>query len=154
MLYSGYEIVEIAVRIEENGFAFYTEGAQAITDNQKIKNLFTDLAKKETHHVAVFRNLLSKWESESLEFSAEEFDSYLQHVANTHIFHKKDSGIAMAKTIKNAKHALEIAYKFETDSVEFYTEMLKRTESDAVQLIKRIIDEEKEHAREIKSYMV
>ena len=69
------------------------------------------------------------------------------------MFGKKDTGAEMAKSIKTPKEALEIAYKFECDSVEFYEALYKRTESDAKKLIRKIINEEKGHAAEIKRFM-
>ncbi len=48
MYYSGKEIVEIAVRIEENGYAFYIAAAEMIREPNEIKNLFLDLAEQET----------------------------------------------------------------------------------------------------------
>jgi rubrerythrin len=46
-----------------------------------------------------------------------------------------------------------MAYKFENDSVAFYEALYERTESDARKLIRKIINEEKGHAAEIKRFM-
>ncbi|MBL7137958.1 MAG: hypothetical protein ISS17_04205 [Bacteroidales bacterium] len=116
MYYSGQEIIEIAVRIEENGYAFYTAAAEAIKTDNDIKRLLLDLAER-------------------------------------HIFGKAGAGNELAKTVRTPKEALEIALKFENDSVAFYTELEKRTESDAKKLIYQIIEEEKEHAEDIKKFM-
>ncbi len=59
----------------------------------------------------------------------------------------------MALQVKTPKEALEIALKFENDSVSFYTEMLKYARSDAKRLVQQIIDEEKEHAEEILKFL-
>ena len=52
MYYTGNEIVEIAVRIEENGYAFYTNAAEMVGKENDIKSLFIDLAEKEVLHMA------------------------------------------------------------------------------------------------------
>ncbi len=153
MYYTGQEIIDIAIRIEENGHEFYTLGAKAISGNEPIRKLFTELAAKEISHIAAFQNIASHFEPESFEFNQEEEADYMNHLADTHIFQKKDSGAEKAKKINSAKQALEIAYQFELESVDFYTELLKKTKKDAVKLIQQIIEEEKEHAAEIKSYM-
>jgi len=153
MYYSGQEIIEIAVRIEENGFAFYTAAAQMLKGPNDIKNLFLDLAEKEVHHTNVFQKLAEKFEAEKFEFNKDESSDYINFLADSHLFGKKDAGAEMAKTIKTPKEALEIAYKFECDSVEFYEALYKRTESDAKKLIGKIINEEKGHAAEIKRFM-
>jgi rubrerythrin len=153
MYYSGQEIIEIAVRIEENGFAFYTGAANMIKEQGDIKNLFLDLAEMEVHHTNVFQQLADHFEAEKFEFSKDESSGYINHLADSHIFGKKDAGAALAKTIKTPREALEIAFKFENDSVAFYEELHKRTESDAKQLILDIINEEKGHAAMIRRFM-
>jgi len=153
MYYSGLEIIEIAVRIEENGEAFYTAAAEMINENNDVKGLFLDLAQKEITHIAIFQKLADKFEAETFEFNKEESTDYIGHLADTHIFGKKDAGVELAKTISTPKQALEIAFKFENDSVVFYEELLKRASTDAKKMILQIIEEEKEHAAEIKRFM-
>jgi rubrerythrin len=153
MYYSGLEIIEIAIRIEENGYTFYNSAAEKITESTDNKALFLDLAEKELLHIAIFQKLADKFEPEEFEFNAPDEGDYINHLADTHIFGKKDAGIELAKTVTTPKQALEIALRFENESVDFYTELYKRTKSDSKKLIQQIIDEEKEHAAEIRSFL-
>jgi rubrerythrin len=153
MYYSGIEIIEIAVRIEENGQEFYTAAAEMIPETNDVKGLFFDLAEKELTHIAYFQRLAEKFEAETFEFNKDEASDYIGHLADTHIFGKKDAGSLLAKTISTPQQALAIAYKFENDSVLFYEELLKHTETDAKKVIAQIILEEKEHASEIRRFM-
>ena len=153
MYYSGLEIIEIAIRIEENGNEFYTAAAEMVKDSPDIKDLFYDLAEKEVSHIAIFQKLADKFEAESFEFNKEESSDYIGHLADTHIFGRKNAGAELAKTVTTPKQGLEIAFKFENDSVIFYEELLKKASTDAKKLISQIIEEEKEHAAEIKSFM-
>ncbi len=153
MYYSGQEIVEIAVRIEENGNEFYTAAAEMITESSDIKGLFYDLAEKEVLHISIFQKLAEKFDSESFDFESQDASEYINHLAESHIFGKPDTGKALAQTIKTPREGLEIAYKFENDSVDFYTELMKFTRSDSKKLVQQIIDEEKEHAAEIKRFL-
>jgi rubrerythrin len=153
MYYSGQEIIDIAVRIEENGNAFYTSAAEMITENNDKKALFIDLAEKEIMHIAIFQKLADKFSEESFDFRGEDASDYINHLAESHIFGKPDSGKELAKKVGSTKEALEIAYKFENDSVAFYTELLKYARSDSKKLVNQIIEEEKEHAAEIKRFM-
>jgi rubrerythrin len=153
MYYSGQEIYEIAVRIEENGQDFYSRAAEMIREHNDTKALFLDLAEKEVLHVAIFQKLFDKFQPEDFEFPTEDASGYMTHLAESHIFGKPDSGAKMARTITNPQQALEIALKFENDSVSFYTELLKSTKSDSRRLVQQIINEEKEHAAEIESFM-
>lgn len=153
MYYSGQEIIEIAVRIEENGNEFYTAAAKAIKQNNDIKGLLLDLADKELIHIAIFQKMAKKFEAENFEFNSDEVSDYINYLADQHIFGKAGAGAALAKTVSTPLEALEIALKFENDSVTFFTELEKRTQSDAKQLIRQIIEEEKEHAAEIQTFM-
>ncbi len=153
MYYSGQEIIEIAVRIEENGNEFYTKAAKAIGDNNDIKGLLLDLAEKELMHIAIFQKLAEHFEAEKFEFKADEEFDYISYLAEQHIFGKPGAGAELATTVHTPKEALEIALKFENDSVTFYTEMEKRTKTDAKQLIHQIMEEEMEHAAEIERFI-
>jgi rubrerythrin len=153
MYYSGQEIVEIAVRIEENGNDFYTAAAEMIEESNDIKGLFYDLAEKEILHISIFQKLAESFDEESFDFAAGDASDYINHLAESHIFGKPEAGKNLAKTIKTPKEGLEIAFKFENDSVAFYTELLKHTRSDAKAFVQQIIDEEKEHAADIKRFL-
>jgi rubrerythrin len=153
MYYSGQEIIDIAVRIEENGNEFYTNAAEMIRESNDTKSLFLDLAEKEILHISIFQKLADKFDAESFDFQQGDASDYINHLAESHIFGKPDSGKELAKKITSPKEALEIAFKFENDSVAFYTELLKYARSDSKRLVQQIIDEEKEHAAEIKQFM-
>ena len=153
MYYSGQEIVEIAVRIEENGNDFYTAAAEMIEESNDINGLFFDLAEKEILHISIFQKLAEGFDAESFDFSAQDASDYINHLAESHIFGKPDAGKNLAKTIKTPREGLEIAFKFENDSVAFYTELLKHTRTDAKKLVEQIIEEEKEHAADIKRFL-
>jgi rubrerythrin len=153
MYYSGQEIVEIAVRIEENGYAFYIAAADMIREPNDTKNLFLDLAEKETMHIAVFQKLLEKYEPEDYETTTEDASAYIQNLADGHIFGKPDAGVKLAKNLKSTKEALQIAFKFENDSIAFYTELEKHAKTDSRKLIRQIIEEEKDHAADIKKFL-
>jgi rubrerythrin len=153
MYYSGQEIIDIAVRIEENGNEFYTKAAEMISDSSDTRSLFLDLAEKEVMHIAIFQKLADKFDAESFDFEAGDSSDYVNHLAESHIFGKPDSGKNLALTVKTPKEALEIAFKFENDSVAFYTELAKYARSDSKKLVQQIIEEEKEHAAEISQFM-
>ena len=153
MYYSGQEIIEIAVRIEENGNAFYNAGAEMLSAHPDTRGLFLDLAEKEIMHIAVFQKIAERFEAESFDFDQDEISAYINNLADKHIFGKPEAGKALAKTITSPRQALEIAYQFENDSVAFYTELEKKVKADSKQLVRQIIEEEKEHAAEIRRFL-
>ena len=153
MYYSGKEIVEIAVRIEENGYAFYIAAAEMIREPNEIKNLFLDLAEQETMHTASFQKIFEKFEPEDYEQAEEDFSAYIRNLADKHIFGKPEAGVTLAKTLKSPKEALRVSFQFENDSVAFYKELYSKTKSDSKKLIKQIIAEEEAHAARIKRFL-
>ena len=68
MYYSGLEIIEIAIRIEENGYEFYNAAAEKSKGSPDLKGLFSDLAEKELIHIAIFQKLADSFEGEKFEF--------------------------------------------------------------------------------------
>lgn len=153
MYYSGQEIIEIALRIEENGNAFYNAAAEMLKEHTDTKSLFLDLAEKEILHIAIFQKLAAKFDSEDFDFNQDDASAYINHLADQHIFGKPDSGKELAKSITTPRQALEIAFKFENDSVSFYTELEKKARSDSKKLVHQIILEEMEHAADIKRFL-
>jgi len=153
MYYSAQEIAEIAIRIEENGHAFYLKAAATITGNENVKKLFLGLAQKEVSHIAAFKHLLSSVELEHQDFDVETDGEYLQHQADTHIFQKKDSGEALAERITDAQEAVRVAHQFEIESVAFYSALLTRVQTNAKAMVAHIIEEEKQHAKELEAFL-
>lgn len=119
------DVFAMAVRIEENGCAFYTGAAEKAQD-PAVKKLFVELAEMEAGHVEAFRSLRSElpgcfpadavWDPEGLA------ESYLQATADTHIF-TVESAAARLACIETAMDAVHMALRFEKDSVTFFLGM-------------------------------
>jgi len=144
------DVFTMAVRIEENGNVFY-KGAAAMARDEKIKNLFEDLAVMEEGHVTFFKTLRSElpasfatdavWDPEGLA------ESYLQATADTHIF-TIEAASERLKKVKSAKDALEMALQFEKDSVTFFVgikELLPDPQGKSE--IDKLIQAEMDHIR-------
>lgn len=151
MYYSANEIIEIAKKIEENGYAFYTECFNKI-DDEASKTLFKHLAQQEVGHIDAFEKIFKTWEPEDANGQDIDYD-YLQFAADSHIFNKENAGKEKAKEITSASQAMDIALQFELDSVRFYEELLKKTKSDSKQIVDEILQEEKRHVEVIKAQM-
>jgi rubrerythrin len=111
----------MAVRIEENGNAFYA-GAAEITKNPEVKKLFEDLALMEASHIKIFRTLRSQlpdtaseavWDPEGLA------ESYLEASADSHVF-TVEAATDRLKRVKTAVEAVDMALLFEKDSLAFF----------------------------------
>lgn len=148
------DVFAMAVRIEENGEAFYA-GAASKASDKRIKELFASLANMEAGHIATFRRLRSElagsfpadavWDPEGLA------ESYLQATADTHIF-TKESADARLNQVNDPMDVFDIALQFEKDSVAFFIGMKEilpdaggRSEIDS------LIRAEMEHIRMLSS---
>lgn len=116
------DVFTMAIRIEENGKAFY-EGVAKKTADSAIRKLFEDLALMEDGHVKQFRALRSSlassfptdavWDPEGLAVS------YLSAAADTHVF-TIQAATDRLKAIETPDQALDMALQFEKDSVTFF----------------------------------
>ncbi len=150
--FTGKEIIEMAVRIEENGYRFYKDAAENAMTTQ-LKELFTLLAEEEKHHVISFTEIKSSIADDS---PPPEFDpfiadanAYLKSMADYEVFTEPDDGDKLSDTIFDEKQALEYAINMEKDSLLFYYELIKMvTEKDTV-VLEKLIAQEKEHLRKL-----
>jgi rubrerythrin len=144
------DVFTMAVRIEENGNAFYAGAAQMYLDG-KIKELFQELAQMEEGHIAAFKKLRSNlpgsvltdtvWDPEGLA------ESYLQATADTHIF-TVEAAKDRLKTVKTPVEALDMALEFEKDSVSFFVGMKEiLPDAGSKNEIDKLIRAEMEHVK-------
>ncbi len=141
------DVFTMAVRIEENGYAFY-KGAAAMFLDEKIKGLFDDLAIMEDGHIKAFKSMKASlppssadivWDPEGLA------ESYLQASADTHIF-TIEAAQDRLKTVKTPNNALDMAVQFEKDSVGFFVGVKELLPDPAGKNdIDRLIKAEMEH---------
>lgn len=119
------DVFAMAVRIEENGSAFYAGEAQK-SDDVQVKELFQDLALMEEGHIKAFKALRSElpgslplgsvWDPEGLA------ESYLQAAADTHIFTTEAAQIRL-DGVRTPLETLDMALQFEKDSMAFFIGM-------------------------------
>ena len=144
--FTGKEILDMAVSIEENGLDFYREAVKAVKGSE-LQKLFTFLAAEEVKHVEYFEGL-NKLLDESASYNVfdpylEEESLYIKALAESNIFVDKDKGKAIASKIESDNDALDWAIGFEKDSILFYTELLSMVRDKDRPLVRTIIGEEK-----------
>src|SRR3972149_1100438 len=108
--FTGREIVEMAIRIEENGLRYYADAARA-TKTKRLKELFLALSEEEARHINLFTDLKEKIPSDS---PAEGFDpyiteatQYLKAMADTEVFKEPGEGGKLAGRVFDEKKGLE-----------------------------------------------
>jgi rubrerythrin len=139
------DIVEIAIRIEENGTNFY-KFAEQIAKQEDAKKLFADLAKAEVAHKKFFEGIFAKMEKHNPTESYDgEYGSYLRnYVDNNIIFTKEAIDKELAK-VKDTVTAIDFAIRRELDSILYYHEIKRLVPPAQHEAIEQIIDEERKH---------
>lgn len=152
--FSAEETLKIAIEIEKNGREFY-EGMLEETDDQKINEVFRDLADQEVKHRETFEEMLGDVETEegpdlnSLLYGELE-DSYLSALADSKVFTPANENIEEAREANNRDELLSIAISLEKDTILYYYEILQNAKSsDDQDLIMDVIDEEKSHVKRL-----
>jgi rubrerythrin len=150
--FTGREVLDMAVRIEENGLKFYNDACKAST-SEAIKQLFKVLAEEEGHHVKVFldlkKGLGESGAPEGFDPYAEEATQYLKALADTEVFTTPSGGGRLAGNMHNENEVLEVAIGMEKDSLLFYYEMQRMIREQDRHVLESLIEQEKEHLQKL-----
>ncbi len=140
-----HDVVNFAIRIEENGERFYREAAEIIT-NQPVKELFERLAEEETVHRKTFERLLSGLgDYQPPETYEGEYLAYLKDFIDGKAVFKDHPKIPQLAKTSSIAGALDFAIQREVDSILYYQEIKKFVGTRHTEAIDRIIDEERMH---------
>lgn len=148
-VFTASEIVEIGIRIEENGRDFY-KSLFGKTKNKKAKEIFKFLAGEETQHIITFQKILDKLDKyEAIDSYPGEYLSYLTTLAGEYVFTKKDVGAKIAKDTKSDKEAIDLGIGFEKDSIVFYEGIRKVVPLNQHEVIDELVSQEEEHLKKL-----
>ena len=144
-VFEASDIIEIAIRIEENGVNFY-KFAEQIAKQEEAKKLFAHLAVEEVKHKKIFESIFAKMEKYNPPEGYEgEYSAYLRdYVDNNIIFTKEVMDKELAK-VKDTMAALDFAIKRELDSILYYHEIKRFVPAAQHAALDQIIAEERKH---------
>ena len=144
-IFSTGDILQFAVRIEEDGEMFYHKAALNATDKE-VRDLFNYLADEEIRHKRIFQEMLSGIETNpQAESFSGEYGAYLRdYVDGKAVFTKDARGEAMSDGL-DAASALHFAMGREADSILYYHEAKQFVDEKHYAAIDRIIEEERKH---------
>ena len=148
-LLTGDEIIEIAVRLEENGEAFYTAAA-AKAATPAVKTLFEDLAVQEQHHRRAFQRMGGT--AVELILSPEqwdEFKAYADALLQNSFFARPQGALSQAAEARDERQAAESALGFEKEALLFFYSLRDAVRGPGQQTVDRIIQEEKRHIQRL-----
>jgi rubrerythrin len=144
-VFAASDIVEVAIRIEENGINFY-KFAEQIAKKEEAKKLFVQLAQAEVAHKKTFEKIFANMEKYNPPESYEgEYGAYLRsYVDNNIIFTKEVMDKELSK-ITDTNSAIDFAIRRELDSILYYHEIKKLVPPAQYEAIEQIIEEERKH---------
>jgi rubrerythrin len=148
-LLTGNEILEMAMRLEESGEAFYNAAAAKATDTG-VKALFEDLALQEQYHHRAFQQM--GHDVVALALSPEQwqqFQAYTGALLQNHFFASPENALNIAAQAKDERQALQAALGFEKETLLFFHELRSAVRGPGQQTVDRIIDEEKQHIQRL-----
>ncbi len=144
------EIIEMAVKIEENGVTFYKTLAE-VSKNKSAKEIFGYLGGEEKDHAATFRSIYKEITQRNFvkAFSDEEANAYLHLLVESRMFKNQKEAEEIARRMKSEEEAIELALNIEKDTLLFYYELIDGVEREEKEIVKRLIEQEKTHIRRL-----
>lgn len=149
VLFSGNEIVDIAVKIEENGRAFYLAAAERAED-ENLKAVLEKLANDEVEHKTTFQALYKSDQDYSLQPGYnEEVDAYIKAMASAQVFAPGKSVSELVGEAKDIFAVLTLAMGAEKDSVLYYSEIKDWVQPKDKDVVQTVIAQEKDHLKQL-----
>ncbi|HPV15382.1 MAG TPA: ferritin family protein [Candidatus Cloacimonadota bacterium] len=146
--FSVNEIVEMAVQIERNGYAYYDEATKRKDLDAKSLELLTFLRDAELDHEKTFLGLRNELDFDELELSGdwEMIASYLNTIVAGRIFNDPESAIKRATEAKDVLEVIKNAITFEKDTLLYFHAINDGIKDErARQVLRRVIQEEVSH---------
>ena len=142
--YNAGEILQFAIRIEENGKVFYQKLAEKFDHDAAVRDLFDDLARQEDDHRNFFNQLSLRAQDDAVADLPEEYFLYLRAFADNAIFTEEELDRAIS-VINDLDGALDFCMKRESDAVSYYTELKALVLEPECGHIDEVVQEEKRH---------
>jgi rubrerythrin len=144
-IFAASDIVEVAMRIEENGVNFY-KFAEQIAKQEDAKNLFAHLAEAEAGHKRTFEKFFADMEKYNPpEQYAGEYSAYLRNYVDNNLIFTKEIMDKQLAGVKDTIAAFEFAMQRELDSILYYHEIRNLVPAAQHEAIEKIIAEERKH---------
>ena len=149
VVFSGDELMNLAIGIERRGITFYDIMAKS-TDDEMVRMVFEALVNMERQHITIFEDMLGEGSITSdLTEKGPEFTDYLRALIDDAAFTDDMITSEMATQADSDVKAIELAISAEKDSILFYYEMSELVPNKVLSVIKQIITEEKSHLRQL-----
>ena len=144
-VFAASDIVEVAIRIEENGVNFY-KFAEQIAKQEEAKKLFAHLVQAEVTHKKIFEGIFANMEKYNPpEQYAGEYSAYLRSYVDNNLIFTKEIMDKQLANVKDTVAAFDFAMQRELDSILYYHEIKNLVPAAQHEAIEKIIEEERKH---------
>ncbi len=150
-LFALSEFIEMAARDEDTGAAFYKAFAGK-TKNQSLRTALLSIAAQEEKHAAAFRAMQKEVSKAKIrEEYAGQYESYLRALLDSRAFTSEEKAVSAVQNYSTDLEAIEAALRMEKDTLLFYREMTEFLPTATNSIIKKIMDEEKQHLHDLQA---
>jgi rubrerythrin len=151
------KLIEKLASIEEEGVAFYESLAQH-AENEDVKKLAQTMARVEKRHQRRFESLAQtlgkRKEKKPVDKVTASVRQYILTLVDHRIFHSPEHAKKLAKSLTNAKEAVDIAIQFEKDNILLLLECGAIAGGEARKLIETFLAQEKAHIRSLSKILI
>ncbi|MDD2229355.1 MAG: ferritin family protein [Candidatus Cloacimonetes bacterium] len=154
-VYSVNEVIEMAVQIEKNGFAFYHEATKRKDIDPKAKEFIEFLRDQELNHEKLFLSLRDELDNEVLQLSQdwELVAEYLKTIVEGRIFNSEHSAIQLAAEAKDIHGVVDNAITFEKDTLLYFHAIADNISNPKTKdILRKIINEEVSHVLKLNDF--
>jgi rubrerythrin len=149
VIFSGDEMLNIAIDIEKRGISFYDVMAKS-TDNEMARAAFDGLAAMEREHLVIFQNMLAETHvGKTGDMPNPQYPDYVRALIEEAVFSNDVITSEMATQADSDIKAIELGISAEKDSILFYYEMKENMARRDIPVMDRIIAEEKSHLAQL-----
>jgi rubrerythrin len=142
-MFSASEILDLAIKIEENGERFYRQAMKRFPD-QALQEMLFWFAEQEARHRDFFLKMKNSLKDGTADRWVEQLSgAMLQGAVDDHLFSMDEVDL---DTIGDVRTLVDIAIGLEQDTVMFYEIIASFvTEPEVLHQLKAIINEEQKH---------
>ncbi len=143
------ELVRIGVEDEKSGVAFYETLARKTGDDE-LRKTYEGLAQQERCHQKRFEDLLDELGNvQPTETYPGEYIAYLRAMLDSRAFRAPDAAARMARRCKDDAAALDLAIRFERDTLILMKELREMVPAKDREVVDDLAREEQGHLVEL-----
>lgn len=148
-----FEVKQIALHLEEDGFAFYMAMAD-VAKSSKAKAIFLKLASDEKEHIKWIEALDIDDIQVGSEADLDMINDYIRNVVKSGIFPNPQKAPEVMKDIKNDSDGIRIGMNAESKSVKFFDQLHKNVlNENSKEVLLKLKEQEIQHYKLLKDFL-